>query len=70
MSHDRTGRTGRILELVGIALEARSCLAAAGLNATTGELLEFARLISMREMRERELEFVAGERWLREPTVN
>jgi hypothetical protein len=70
MSH-HDARTSRILDLVAIALEARSYLTDAGLEPTVTDLIEVSRLVSMREMRGRELDFVAGDRsCLREPTVN
>ena len=63
-------RTHHIRNLTAIVLEARSCLGNAGINATTGELIDFARLIWMRRAESRRMEFMTRERWPDEPTVN
>jgi hypothetical protein len=70
-------RTDLILDLVGIALEAKSRLAAAGLQPTLSEAIELARLVQLREAEVRKMQFMARERELtcerreqREETVN
>jgi hypothetical protein len=57
-------------ELTAVILECQALMGEAGLNPTVTDLVEMSRLVWMREAEARRMEFVAGERWLRERTVN
>jgi hypothetical protein len=55
-------RTSRILDLTALVLECRSSLLSVGLTPTTGELLDFTRLVWMREAEARRMEFMDRDR--------
>ena len=69
-------RTHHIRSLVGIFLETKACMAAAGVNATNAEVIDLVRLVALREAEARRMEFMTRERELTcgrdlcEPTVN
>ena len=57
-------RTAHICSLTALVLEARSSLMSVGIDAGVAEIIEFARLVQLRESEVRRMEFMARERLL------